>query len=214
MRASMSERSDNSSVIRPTLHHFGVTTRHLERMVDWYSKVLGMVSIYSTSNSLDSKSAVAMSIAFVSNDKANHRIAIISLPELKDDTDKKGQTKLQHVAFEYATIDDLLNSYVRIKELGIEPVLTTDHGPSIAFYYKDPDSNTIELFVDNFGNWDRSREYTQSSPDYHKNPMGAFVDADKLVVACQDGMSLAEIHRRAYAGEFPPSKQMDPRVLM
>jgi hypothetical protein len=28
------------------------------------------------------------------------------------------------VAFEYATIDDLLNSYMRIKELGIEPVLT------------------------------------------------------------------------------------------
>jgi len=68
------------------------------------------------------------------------------------------------VAFEYATIDDLLNSYTRIKELGIEPVLTTDHGVSIAFYYKDPDGNTIELFVDNFGNWDRSREYLQSLP--------------------------------------------------
>jgi catechol 2,3-dioxygenase-like lactoylglutathione lyase family enzyme len=54
----MSERYDNSSVIRPTLHHLGVTTRHLERMVDWYSKVLGMVTIYSTSNPLDSKSVV------------------------------------------------------------------------------------------------------------------------------------------------------------
>jgi catechol-2,3-dioxygenase len=210
----MLESFDNSSVIHPTLHHFGLTTRHLKRMVDWYSRVLGMVTIYSTSNPLDSKSAVAMSIAFVSNDKANHRIAIISLPELKDNTDKKGQVKLQHVAFEYATIDDLLNSYVRIKEIGIEPILTTDHGPSIAFYYKDPDGNTIELFVDNFGNWDRSREYMQSSPDYHKNPMGAFVDADKLVAACQSGMSLAELHRRAYAGEFPPSHPMNPQDLI
>jgi catechol 2,3-dioxygenase len=211
----MSERSDNISVIRPTLHHVGVTTRHLERMVDWYSKVLGMVTIYSpTSDPLDSKSAVAMSIAFVSNDKANHRIAIISLPELKDDTDKKGQVKLQHVAFEYATIDDLLNSYMRIKKLGIEPILTTDHGPTIAFYYKDPDGNTIELFVDNFDNWDRSREYMQSSPDYHKNPIGTFVDAEKLLVAHRAGVSFAELHRRAYAGEFPPSRPMNPNDLI
>src|SRR5215831_15781738 len=63
----------------------------------------------------------------------------------------------------------MLNSYTCIKELGIEPVLTTDHGVSIAFYYKGPDGNTIELFVDNFGNWDRSREYLQSSPDFDRH---------------------------------------------
>jgi len=117
MRASMSQTSDNGSIIRPTLHHFGVATSHLERMVEWYSKVLGMVTVYSTSNA--SEAGVSAGLAFVSNDKANHRLAIISLPELKDDADKKGHVKLQHVAFEYVTIDDLLNSYTRIKELGI-----------------------------------------------------------------------------------------------
>jgi catechol 2,3-dioxygenase len=74
--------------------------------------------------------------------------------------------------------------------------------------------NSVELFVDNFGDWDKSREYTQSSPDFRKNPMGTFVDADKLVAARQAGMSFAELHRRAYAGEFPPSRPMDPRDLM
>jgi catechol-2,3-dioxygenase len=209
----MSETSDNSSIIRPTLHHFGVATSHLERMVKWYSKVLGMVTIYSTSNALESEAGVSAGITFVSNDKANHRLAIISLPELKDDADKKGHVKLQHVAFEYATIDDLLNSYTRIKELGIEPVLTTDHGVSIAFYYKDPDGNTIELFVDNFGNWDRSREYMQSW-DRTAASIGTFVDAEKLVAARQAGMSFAELHRRAYAGEFPPSRPMNLRDLI
>src|SRR5262249_46024506 len=80
--------------------------------------VLGMVTIYSTSNALESEAGVSARLDFVSNDKANHRLAIISLPELKDDADKKGHVKLQHVAFEYGTIDDLLNSYTRIKELG------------------------------------------------------------------------------------------------
>ncbi len=54
----------------------------------------------------------------------------------------------------------------------------------------------------------------RTSPDFHKNPMGTFVDADKLVAAHQAGMSFAELHRRAYAGEFPPSRPMDLRILM
>ena len=56
------------------------------------------------------------------------------------------------------------------------------------------------------GNWERL--------DFHKNSMGTFVDADKLVTARQAGMSLEELQRRAYAGEFPPSRPMNPRDLM
>ena len=151
---------------------------------------------------------MSMSAAFVSNDRANHRMAIFATPELKEDTDKQAHAKLQHVAFEYATIDELLNTYTRLKGLVIEPVLTADHGPTIAFYYEDPDGNIVELFVDNFGDWDQSREYLRTYT------MGTLVDADKLVAARQAGMSFTELHRRAYAGEFPPSRPMDPRMLM
>lgn len=49
------------------------------------------------------------------------------------------------VAFEYPTVDDLLASYTRLKNLGIVPVLTTDTGPTTAFYYEDPDGNSVEL---------------------------------------------------------------------
>ena len=82
---------------------------------------------------------------------------------------------------------------------------------STAFYYKDPDGNTIELFVDNFGNWDRSREYLHSLAI---GSIGTFVDAEKLVAARQAGMLFAELHRRAYAGEFPPSRPMNLRDLI
>ena len=40
------------------------------------------------------------------------------------------------------------------------------------------------------------------------------VDPEKMIAARAAGMSVDELHRRAYAGEFPPSKPMDPRVLM
>jgi len=202
----------NQDIIRPTLHHFGVETKHLEEMVDWYSKVVGMTTTYSNARGSDpSRLAVA---ALLSNDRAHHRMSILSPPELQEDTNKKAHAKLHHVAFEYVTIDDLLNSYVRIKKLGIEPILTTDHGPTTSFYYKDPDGNIVELFVDNFGNWEMSKEYMQSSEDFQKNPLGIFVDSEKLVAARQTGMSFAELHRRAYAGEFPPSRPMSPHDLI
>ena len=73
---------------------------------------------------------------------------------------------------------------------------------------------SVELFVDNLGDWDKSREYVRTSPEFHKNAMGTLVDADKLVAARQAGLSFTELHRRAYAGEFPPSRPMDPRILM
>jgi catechol-2,3-dioxygenase len=182
-------------------------------MVEWYANVLGMVSNYSTPHPLGSAIGLTICANFVSNDRANHRIGIFSAAELKDDANKHGHTKLQHVAFEYPTIDELLSSYVRIKDLGIEPVLTVDHGPTTSFYYEDPDGNSVELLVDNFGNWDKSTEFMRISPDFARNSLGTPVDADKLVGARLAGMSSEELHRRAYAGEFPPTLPMDPRRL-
>jgi catechol-2,3-dioxygenase len=117
------------------------------------------------------------------------------------------------VAFEYATIDELLGSYARIKDLGIEPVFATDHGPTTSFYYEDPDGNSVELFVDNFSNWDKSTEYVRISTEFSSNPLGTQVDPQLLVVARQAGMSFEELHRRAYAGDFLPTRPMDPRRL-
>jgi catechol-2,3-dioxygenase len=151
---------------------------------------------------------------FVSNDRANHRIAIFSVAALQEDADKHGHVRLQHMAFEYGTIDEFLSSYARIKGLGIEPVFTTDHGPTTSFYYEDPDGNLVELFVDNFGNWDKSSEFMWSAPEWAANALGTPVDPDKLVAARQSGMARDELHRRAYAGEFPPARPMDPRRLL
>ena len=47
----------------------------------------------------------------------------------------------------------------------------------------------------------------QTSPDFAANPMGSYVDPDEMIAARAAGMSVDELHRRAYAGEFPPSKR-------
>jgi catechol 2,3-dioxygenase len=199
----MSQESEKHAIINPTLHHFGVITTHLEAMLDWYAKVLGMTTNFQSSGGL----------AFVSNDKAHHRMALISLPGLRDDPEPPLHAKLQHVAFEYATIDDLLHSWERLKGMGIEPVLAADHGPTTAFYYQDPDGNSVELFADNFGDWDQSSEYLRTSPAFHHNPMGTYVDPEQMLAARKAGATAAELHQHAMAGEFSPARPMNPRVL-
>src|SRR5260370_9629758 len=42
----LSGASASRTVVRPTLHHFGLTTANLEAMVDWYAKVLRMAPNY------------------------------------------------------------------------------------------------------------------------------------------------------------------------
>jgi catechol 2,3-dioxygenase len=198
----------------PKLHHLGLTTSDLEAMVDWYRKVLGMTVVHRSSAPTGSQSAMSLSAAWVSNDEANHRLALVELPDLTNDSERSRHTRLQHVAFEYSTLDDLLGTYARIKRLGIEPVLCADQGAQTAFYYEDPDRNIVELNVNNYGDPWTSTEHMKTSPAFAANPMGTYVDPEKMIAARKRGASAWDLHERAFAGEFAPAKPFDPSSLL
>jgi catechol 2,3-dioxygenase len=206
---------NTETVVHPRLHHLGLTTANLEPMIDWYRKVLGMTIVHRTSAATGNEAGVRpINAAWVSNDEANHRLAFVALPGLSADPDRSRHHRLQHVAFEYRTLDELLGTYLRLKELGILPVLCTDGGSQTAFYYEDPDRNSVELNVDNYGDCWTSSEHMRTSPDFAKNPIGAYVDPDKLVAAREADASPWDLHERAWAGEFAPAMPYDPRVLL
>jgi catechol 2,3-dioxygenase len=210
----MSKSYASSEIINPTLHHVGLTTANLEAMLDWYGKVLGMTPNHQSTRPAGAESPPGLRAAWLSNDRANHRVAIVALPGLADDPDRRHHKRVQHIAFEYASVDDLLATYARLKDLGIEPVLTDVNVVTTAFYYEDPDRNCVELFVDNFGDWEKSTECLRSSPEFAARPIGTYVDPDAMIAARAAGASVEEVHRRAHAGEFPPTKPMSLSVLM
>jgi hypothetical protein len=120
---------------------------------------------------------------------------------------------MHHCAFEYGTIQQLVAAYVRLRDEGIVPHLVIDHGMTVSFYYLDPDGNSVELQCDSHGDWESSTTWMTTSPDFAANPLGVFVDPDKLAAACEDAAAtLADLHERAYAGEFLPESPMDPRL--
>jgi catechol-2,3-dioxygenase len=200
-------------IVHPKLQHYGLSTANLDAMTDWYRKVLGM-----TVNHRSKIPAIARithdgppfsAFAFMSNDEVDHRIVFFEIPGAAADPDKRRHTGLQHVAFNYETLDDLLGTYLRLKGLGILPVWAADHGAGMSFYYQDPDQNMVELNINNFGSDWTATEYMRSSNSSAGRP--ALIDPEKMVIERDAGRSPWELHERALAGEFAPEKPFRPR---
>jgi catechol 2,3-dioxygenase len=111
-------------------------------------------------------------------------------------------------------MDELLECDSRLKSLDIEPHMALDHGMTLSFYYVDPDGNSVELQCDLFGDWNASTAWMKTSEAFAANPIGAAVDPDRLVEARAAGATPEQIHQRAYAGEFPPTRPLDLRMPM
>jgi catechol-2,3-dioxygenase len=120
--------------------------------------------------------------------------------------EKRRHTGMQHVAFEYASLDNLLGTYIRLKGLGILPMWVADHGVAVAFYYEDPDQNVIELNVNNYGEAWTATEMLETAASGEP----AQLDPEKMVAAREAGASPWEIHKRGAGGELTPAQPVIP----
>ena len=191
----------NTVVAKPVLHHVNLKTRRLQEMIDWYGLVVGMTPNHQYEGG-----------TWMTNDSANHRLALLAPPGIIDDPEKIARSGIHHVAFEYASLDELLDTYERLRPLGIVPHACLDHGMTISFYYVDPDGNSVELQADNFGgDWELSSAFLHS-PEFSANPIGVNMDPAAMAEARAAGATSEDLHQRAYAGEFTPDAPLDLRV--
>ncbi len=187
----------STAVPNPSLHHVNLKTVRLQEMIDWYGLVVGIEVTYQFEGG-----------AWLSNDAANHRLALLCSPEMEDDPDKIRHTGLHHTAYEYPSVDNLLDSYVRLKSHGIVPHACLDHGMTLSFYYVDPDGNSVELQADEYGDWAQSKQFMHT-PAFSANPIGISVDPAQMLAARDAGATPQELHERAYAGEFEPDAPLE-----
>jgi len=162
-------------------------------MIAWYGQVLGTQVVFENEVS-----------AWLSNDRANHRIALLAFPAYRDDPAKDLHTGLHHTAFEFASFDDLMATFARLKAAGIEPAFCLDHGMAFSLYYFDPDRNGVELQIDVFGDWNQSAEWMRSSPQFRANPIGVFFNPDQVLAGYKAGLSFDELRSRVLRGEYLP----------
>ena len=189
-------------VIKPTMHHVNLKTTRLQEMIDWYAVVVGAKVNHQGPGG-----------AWLSNDRANHRIALLAWPGLQEDPEKNVHTGIHHSAFEYDSFDDLMQSYQRLKSIGIAPQVCIDHGLTTSLYYSDPDRNMVELQVDNFGDWDASADWMRTSEEFRRDPIGTFFNPDLVLAAYQAGTPFEQLRAETRAGKYPPANQPAPAML-
>jgi len=181
------------ATIKPTLHHVTMKTSRLDDMIAWYSLVLGA--------QVQFRDATA---CWMTNDAANHRIAFLAVPGLGDDAEKVRHNGMHHCAFEYASFADLMASFDRLRQAGIEPAFSLDHGLTISLYYQDPEGNYVELQSDNFSDWKQSSEWMRTSADFAANPIGTFFDPARVYDAFRSGKDFNTLQTAVRAGAYLP----------
>jgi len=170
--------------IRPIrLAHIVFLTADLQRMIDWYCTVLGAEVV--------NRNDV---IAFLTYDEEHHRIALIAPPNIAP-RPAGPAVGFYHSAFTYAGLPDLLATYDRLAAQGIMPRRTIHHGPTISFYYTDPDGNDVELQVDRFENARDAQDWMKG-PAFTANPIGIDFEVEDLRRRLASGEALASIMRR------------------
>jgi len=184
--------------IHPKLQHCGLTTSNLDAMLEWYRKVLGIT----VHNRVTAPAGSPFkTVAFATNDEVNHRLSFFETPGVSIDNDRDRHARVQHIAFAYDCLDDLLGTYLRLKDKGMLPLWAADQFFQTAIYYEDPDGNIIELNTNNFADdWTVTEQLKALPAQVHVN-----VDPEKMVAARRAGASAWELHERAVAGEFTPA---------
>lgn len=76
--------------------------------------------------------------------------------------------------------------YLELKATGIVPFRVMDHGPTLSFYYRDPDENVVELAAPNH------EEVIQflsalEAPEFARNPSGRSVNPEAIVLSLIGG---------------------------
>lgn len=167
-------------VRRPTkLAHVVIRTQQHDETVRWYQSVLGAEVVFGSPM-----------LSFLTYDEEHHRIAVVSLPGLEP---AHGfTTGVDHFAFTFASLGDLLHTYQRLKAEGITPYWCINHGPTTSLYYRDPNGVQIELQIDNFAT-DAELNAWMRSGAFAQNPIGVEFDPDVLASRFAAGEPLEDL---------------------
>lgn len=159
--------SGNDKIAPAKLAHIVLRTNQPQQLINWYREVLQAEVVLANDM-----------VSFLTYDDEHHRIAIAKLPGLVERPPMA--VGVEHVAFTYGAPEDLFRTYERLRARGIKPYWTVNHGPTLSFYYQDPDQNQIELQIDLQGDTAAVNEWFKQS-DFSVNPIGVRVDADEVI---------------------------------
>ena len=104
--------------------------------------------------------------------------------------ERRGAIGVDHVAYTYASLRDLLENCARLKEEGISPYWCIHHGITASLYYADPDGNQMEFQVDSYKSSEEANDFIESHFD--ANPVGVEFDPEEWLYRLRAGAPESE----------------------
>jgi catechol 2,3-dioxygenase-like lactoylglutathione lyase family enzyme len=184
-RAPVSHVPDANDVISPVeISHLAIGTSNFDAVANWWQTVLG------AEPSLDSEG-----MRFMTLGREHHNVVIFEQPHLKR---RKGpaleQCGMHHIAWTYASFDDLAKTYTRLKAAGILPFRAINHGTSFAIDYYDPDFNNCELQCNCFPDPLKVglNEWLATGA-FNRNPIGVLFDFEEAIARHERGEDVWQV---------------------
>ncbi|MGH8667882.1 MAG: VOC family protein [Burkholderiales bacterium] len=121
--------------------HIGFFVRDLARMADFYSRVLGFT--VSDRGDLDTPRG-KVSLVFLTRDpKEHHQIVLAS-----GRPDSVPFNPINQISFRVQDFAGLRELYRTLQHEPVSEVSPASHGNALSVYFRDPEGNRVELFVD------------------------------------------------------------------
>jgi len=128
---------NSSSVPSLAFSHMGIFVADLARMEDFYTRVLGFTAT-------DRGSLGSTRLVFLSRDPREHHQIVLA-------SGRPGElpfNPINQISFRMAEFAGLREMHRRLEREGMREIAPVSHGNALSVYFRDPEGNRLELFVD------------------------------------------------------------------
>jgi catechol-2,3-dioxygenase len=126
-----------TSVPEFSFSHMGIYVTDPGRMEDFYTRVLGFAVT-------DRGTLGSTSLIFLSRDPQEHHQIVLASGRPAPG----GFNPINQMSFRMADFAGLREMHRRLEREGVQDLAPVSHGNALSIYFKDPEGNRIELFVD------------------------------------------------------------------
>jgi catechol 2,3-dioxygenase-like lactoylglutathione lyase family enzyme len=162
--------------------HVVFNTHRYEEMIDWYRRVFEARVQHRDDR-----------LAFLTYDDEHHRFAFVNLGPAPGPLPPRSRhdVGVNHLAYTWRTLRELVDLYRRLKAQGILPVRPIRHGPTLSLYYADPDGNHLEFQIDVLA--PEAADAFMQGPAFEANPIGESFDPDALAARVEAGAAVDDL---------------------
>jgi len=127
----------SSSVPALSFSHMGIFVADIARMEDFYTRMLGFTAT-------DRGKLGSTTLVFLSRDPREHHQIVLA-------SGRPGAlpfNPINQISFRMAELAGLREMHRRLQAEGVDELAPVSHGNALSVYFRDPEGNRIELFVD------------------------------------------------------------------